>query len=322
MRLAAIVLLALFLASCSDNKNNSPQEPVTTVTWTKIGDYTWPPREDGVSKSSDGLVYMGFGKDENNQLLNDFWVIDPLKNVTEEVTGINTNKREIQLLDINGRLFLVADQQLSSFSMYEYDKVNDTWETRSNFTKEGIYYITAAFSSGGKGYYVPTEGANIWEYDPGTDEWTKKSQIPGTTSRDTEIFELNGKVYVYGLAGNLAGKMYVYQPSSDSWETVVTEDGPTVESGFASLSVSNLGYVVMGGTVTTNAMGDPISSTITGNVWEYNPEINKWTRKEDFPGVNRTRMFSFVLEGSGFVGSGFNSNRQFQKDIWSVNVIK
>lgn len=322
MRSVTLILVLMITGACSSSNSDEPQEPSTTVTWSEVGDIQITPREDGVAAISDGIVYMGYGKNEDNQLLNDFWALDPIKLTWEELNGQSTNKREQHLFDINGRLFLIADQQLSDFDFFEYNKTDDVWESRSTFTKEGVSFATAAFGANGKGYFIPTDGASVWEYDPVSDEWQKKSPIPGLTSRDSELFLLDGKAYIYGLTGNLAGKVYVYDPQNDSWETVVTEGGPTVESGFASVSVQGLGYVVMGGTVTTDAMGNPQSSTITGQVWEYDSDRNQWTQKGDFPGRNRTRMISFYSESAGFIASGFDSNRNFLKDLWTVNVIK
>ena len=129
-------------------------------------------------------------------------------------------------------------------------------------------------------------------------------------------------MWIISLQAMLLGQIYVYDTINDSWETVNTEGGPTVESGFASLSVQNLGYVVMGGSVTTDAMGNPQSSTITGQVWEYDPEKNQWTQKGNFPGRNRTRMVSFNSVSNGFIATGFDANRNFLDDLWNVAVIK
>src|SRR5437016_12222656 len=46
-------------------------------------------------------------------------------------------------------------------------------------------------------------------------------------------------------------------------------------------------------------------------------EADYWTRKDDFPGLNRRGPFSFSIEGKGYIGCGFDST--YEKDFWEYD---
>ena len=56
--------------------------------------------------------------------------------------------------------------------------------------------------------------------------------------------------------------------------------------------------------------GDPTGnfSTFLKDVWEYDPSMDIWTQKGDFPGAGRDAAFSFVLNGIAYMGCGYNGS--------------
>ena len=51
--------------------------------------------------------------------------------------------------------------------------------------------------------------------------------------------------------------------------------------------------------------------------WEFDPIINRWSKKADFPGNARTNGISFTVGDYGYIGSGWNaSHGGIQPDFW------
>jgi RHS repeat-associated protein len=89
--------------------------------------------------------------------------------------------------------------------LMEYDLVTDHWERKADYP--GIYWFTVAFPMGGKIYAggggrtnSPDANENeknkIWEYDPGTNQWSLKTTFPGLEGNAGVGFSIGNKAYV------------------------------------------------------------------------------------------------------------------------------
>jgi len=70
----------------------------------------------------------------------------------------------------------------------------------------------------------------LWEYNPGTDQWTLKTSPPGAIRRNAIGFALMGKGYLacgINQQDQLAylKDIWVYDPSNDGW-TAYEKDYP------------------------------------------------------------------------------------------------
>lgn len=75
-----------------------------------------------------------------------------------------------------------------------------------------------------------------------------------------------------------------------------------------AFSIGNKGYVGIGYS----------GSTFCNDWWEYNPAVDTWTKKADFPGGLRQRGISFAVNGKGYVGLGSMGNTLYG-DIWEYD---
>ncbi|MBD2704234.1 hypothetical protein IC229_26560 [Spirosoma sp. BT702] len=75
----------------------------------------------------------------------------------------------------------------------------------------------------------------------------------------------------------------------------------------ATFSLGEMGYVV---------------NQVPGrqpHLFAYDSQKDSWTRKADFPGVQRSRGVGFSVKGKGYFGLGTATNQQGLRDIWQYD---
>jgi N-acetylneuraminic acid mutarotase len=190
----------------------------------------------------------------------------------------------------------------------------DTWTQKADFggvVREGA----VGFSIGDKGYIAGGDNINLgqvykdlWEYDPGTDTWTQKSDISGDDLAGLDLavaFSIGSKGYVgtgrlSATATQGVKSFWEYDPAANTW-TPKADFGGTGRYSAVGFSIGNKGYI---GTGLNNSA--PLS-----DVWEYNPAANTWTRKADFAGGGRSDAVGFSISNKGYLGTGVPASRDF-----------
>ncbi|WP_128546645.1 kelch repeat-containing protein [Larkinella soli] len=79
---------------------------------------------------------------------------------------------------------------------------------------------------------------------------------------------------------------------------------PEPPGTLATFSIRNIGYVV------NQRPGLPT------RLWAYDPAIDVWTRRADFPGPSRRRGTAFSLARNGYFGLGLTPDGQGLRDLW------
>lgn len=189
------------------------------------------------------------------------------------------------------------------------------WTQKANFP--GVArYAAFEFVIGNKGYMGTGRDGNIekqdfWEYDPALDTWTQKSNFPGIPRYQAIGFTVNGKGYA-GLGSDGStniGDMYEYDATSNTWLQVAgLNPGRSESSVFV---IGNLAYVV-GGVVVDNL-------TPVNEVWAFDPALNSWTQKNNFPGGERARGNGFAIGGKGYFGLGHDNTVSNHSDFWEYD---
>jgi N-acetylneuraminic acid mutarotase len=151
---------------------------------------------------------------------------------------------------------------------------------------------------------------DLWEYNPLTDNWEQKADLPITLSSHGTLKAccINGKGYL--LASFNADNFWEYDPQNNSW---------TKRSAFPGGDVLNLVAFVIGNKGYFGT-GFKTSDYIT-SIWEYDPEKDLWSKKADFPGTPRSGAVGFSIAGKGYIGLG-NSSGKFPKDFWLYDPAK
>ena len=169
----------------------------------------------------------------------------------------------------------------------EYDPVTDSWTTKAPVPTARHTHASAVVD--GKIYVIGGGGSSaLWGsfrravevYDPTTDTWTKKADMP--TARimfSTSV--VDGKIYAIG--GVLVTKaglstVEVYDPVTDTWTTKTPM--PTERHAHASAVVDGKIYVIGGGPEGGASHAGPDGLSV---VEAYDPATDTWTTEACMP---------------------------------------
>src|ERR1019366_8358165 len=83
----------------------------------------------------------------------------------------------------------------------------------------GKIYVMGGFvkPASGPSAWIPIDNALVYEYDPATDKWAKKKNMP-LLSHHVALAELNGKIYVMGGFVKPASGPSAWIPIDNAWE--------------------------------------------------------------------------------------------------------
>jgi PKD repeat protein len=190
------------------------------------------------------------------------------------------------------------------YDFWEWDQTTNVWTQKANYGGGGIAG-EAAFSVNGKGYAGGgfaggTSFSEFHEYDPITNIWTRRQDIPGTPRQMPFAFVIGNNAYLGGGGYSLG-----YHTDFYEWDEVnlvwiarapIPGNGRTEATAFSS---NGKGYMV-GGFISPGLVN-------TSDVFEYNPTLNQWTIKNNYPSII-SLPFSFNIGNKGFVGGGNNGS--------------
>jgi hypothetical protein len=230
---------------------------------------------------------------------------------------------------VNGKIYVIGgapsepDESVLSV-LEEYDPATDTWTRKADMPTARGWISPSSAVVDGKIYVIggwdgigSTPTSIVEEYDPATDIWTRKADMP--TGRDsTATVAVDGKIYVIGGAvGGALGRKIVeqYDPVTDTWTTKA--DMPTYLWGLCANVVNGKIYTV----------GGRKSIDAETFVQEYDPATDTWTQKANMP-VATSQMGSVVLDNKIIVIGGWLMSMLYpyttiqiydtEKDIWTM----
>lgn len=253
-------------------------------------------------------------------------------------------------LDPDGFAFSIGDKGYLYGGSFEARPFNEYNTLTQVFNEKGplpsfqaSIRDAAAFSIGSMGYAgtgealsgggdrFSTGGFN--QYDSQTDTWIQKARLP-ITLMGAVGFSINGKGYIaIGVADSLvenelhdydryilpSKSIFEYSPSSNCWVKKANFPGETRHSAVV-FTIGDKAYVATG---LSYQAGNSPGTTPLNDLWEYDPKIDKWTRKADFPGMPRFDAVGFSIGSNGYIGTGtsFNSSGTEirHKDFWEYS---
>ena len=201
---------------------------------------------------------------------------------------------------------------------------------------DGVYKYHPAGSPEGTVIEIPidTTGIRVEAYDPASDEWTEKADLPYPPNLQTNEAEgrmylaaaaYQGKIYTFGGAdvqGVVEDTVDVYDIATDTWTAgIATLPQPT--AGMSAVTYGDKIYL-FGGSASTEAFAPEY---YYGDVYEFNPATATFTAKSEMS-PPRTRTSAVVFEGEIMVfgGSSALGNRNAQMynpatDSWSFKEV-
>jgi N-acetylneuraminic acid mutarotase len=178
----------------------------------------------------------------------------------------------------------------------------------------GVGFAIGSYGYMGLGDDGNSDYSDLYQYDPGSNSWTKKSSL-GYSLNSLVSMVLGDKAYLgIGERADLdadIAQFFEYDPSTDTWTEKGDFPGMARETAF-SFSIGGLGYVALGYNRT--------SSANLYDVWQYDPSTDVWTQKANFPGTSGN---NYPVLGTAFspdnkvayVVGGANSNLS-TKVVW------
>jgi N-acetylneuraminic acid mutarotase len=209
---------------------------------------------------------------------------------------------------VNGKCYLGTGsmgnvQNLQDF--WEYDPATNAWTQKADLTGPKRTNATGA-SDDTYGYVGLGSNNGVvltdwWQFDPVANTWTQKTSFPSTSRYGAGSFTLQNMIYVGGgidSANSVHGDLWQYDPSNDTWAQ--KHIMPTPVTAMATYVINGKGYFV----------GGAINGGVTGSMQnaEYDPLSDSWTLRDPFPGGNIYSCVGFVIDGYGYVGTGFCGN--------------
>jgi N-acetylneuraminic acid mutarotase len=254
-------------------------DPVTN-TWTRKTDM--PIARAALSSSVvNGRIYtIGGGSDDGHTIVEEY---DQVTDTWTRKADMPTGRWSLATCAINGKIYafggLISSSPILSINIVEeYDPSTDTWTKKldmpthiphfetglwglcANVVNERIYVL------GGR----PVIGAipNVYEYDPATETWTRKTNMPVFTSQMASV-ALGDKIVViggwYDSSCSPHKAVQIYDPETDTWTREA--DTPFLKACFSANVVNNRIYVI-GGT------DRPHPCPTTSSVYELGPVVD------------------------------------------------
>ena len=230
---------------------------------------------------------------------------------------------------VNGKIFAIGGQirlekdefgDLALSKVEMYDPETDTWERRTDMPTPRAAISTSVvdgkiFAMGGeeikkmqqdKGWYKFKILPTVEMYDPSTDTWTQKADMPTPRSYlSTSV--VDGKIYAMGGVPRThelprLETVEVYDPATDRWEKV---GDMNQARSCAAIGVVNREIYAMG--------GRGLSETpYLSSVEVFNPKTNQWQEITEMP-APKTSHTASVIAGKIYVIGGYvQEGRKFK----------
>ncbi len=170
----------------------------------------------------------------------------------------------------------------ASSAVQKYAKSTDTWTTPTTLPQGGRSELIVAnlpnghiFVGGGTATYSGQDPTNaVYWYNPSTNTWTAKSNLPFAWYDARVVTLRNGKLLICGgrnTAGQHLAVAYLYNHADDSYTAATSMN--TARSNFALVSLDDGRAMALGGE-------DNVALTSTEI---YDPATNAWTAKAALP---------------------------------------
>ena len=210
---------------------------------------------------------------------------DPVTNTWSKKADIPTARRWLSVSAANGKCYAFGGHagfgQPGLQTVEEYDPVLDQWRRRTDMPTARLALASAAID--GKLYvfggteapgFISSALATVEEYDPATDTWTRKADMP-TGRMFPAASAVKKLIYVIGGGRSASEGLSVvemFDPGTNTWQT--KNEMPTARLSLAAVAASGRIYAIGGGVAGGSALH---------SVEEYDPLQDQWTVRANLP---------------------------------------
>jgi len=186
--------------------------------WVQKKDFPGKSRYAAASFCANNSIYYGTGitiNDEQEVVLNDWWVFHPEKNSWQQLKDIPNGGLSFAVaMNINEQGYLgIGTEQTSASIWMVYDDLKDQWTFKKPFP--GIVgKQQASLVILKKGYVQMGNSNKCWEYNPLTDNWLPLKAAPFIKS-GAGAFSIGYKGYFIGGSANATLQKDVWEFSAE-----------------------------------------------------------------------------------------------------------
>jgi N-acetylneuraminic acid mutarotase len=207
---------------------------LTTETWITVASMPLGKERQYACGFTDGTNGFVFGGEFGGTDLNDLWMYSPATNSwTAKTSKPGNGVRGASCFVIGNVAYIIGGAFTTTDAINEvwaYDMVANTWSQKNNlpFTN----WRGSGASANSKGYLVFGMNVNqafnryLYEYDPGSDNWTYKSTFSGGYGKNYATMQaINDDLFVFSGKDSLNtynNDLWVYNLISNSWFNVNT----------------------------------------------------------------------------------------------------
>jgi len=183
----------------------------------------------------------------------------------------------------------------------------EPWVRKADMPTARNYHSTSVvngiiYAIGGQGTRITTAGVEVTyrlstveAYDPTTDTWTKKADMP-TRREGLGTSAVNGMIYaIGGWYSSPRSTVEAYDPVTNTWTKKA--DMPTPRCYFPTSGVNGIIY----------AIGGYRNNVPQSAVEAYDPATNTWTKKADMP-TPRGYLPTSVVNGIIYAIGGWDGS--------------
>ena len=171
--------------------------------------------------------------------------------------------------------------------------------TGVGFSLKGMGYVCAGAADA-----ATNDLKDLWQYDPSTNTWSQKADLPGDGRRELSAFTVGDLAYV-GHGRNVGTteifySFYAYDPSANTWSPIA--DCPVQRYTSTGFSIDSIGYMTCGILPGVARYKD---------LYAYNPRTDKWTQKASLPSAALNRSYACCVSANhkGYLMGGFEGQQ-------------
>lgn len=290
---------------------------VATDTWTERAPYPGGAREGATVLVRQGKAYMGSGYLNGYQ--NTYYEYDPVSDTWSPGPAIwdGRGRKYAISFTLGDDAYLIGGEGPDNRTRYEIWRLgdesgplpSDTLVQRNFMPAEGRT-DPIAFSIGDKGYFGGGKNGSgnpltdLWMYDPATDTWTERANMPASGMFG---LSLNGTGYLMTAAAS--NNLHAYDPVADAWMPRADRPNGAMDPGSTGFAVEGKLYVWGG------------MSSGPHQFWSYDPVTDTWEQRADRPGTDLSGNggMGFTIGNRGYIASGWMPGTQTATASYSTS---
>ncbi|MDB5282595.1 MAG: type sorting protein [Bacteroidota bacterium] len=209
-------------------------------------------------------------------------------------------------------------------NFYCYNPATDAWTLKADFPglkRTGAMGFTIGnyiYVGAGSVFNSASTYHDFYRYDPSADAWVGKASYPDSV-QDANVFSIGNFGYVAGGSNPYhnngscrfySKKCYQYDPVADQWNQKA--NSPEAGEGSFSTTIGGKAYSLFRASVCSS------NTNFSNKVWEYDPGVDQWTQKANYPGTP-VQLRGFNLNSQIYIPA-FDTLRIFDpaSNSWST----